>query len=296
MENKILFKYRGKTATAEDVAFINKLIHDHPEASRFVLSKELCRAWNWIQANGALRDMVARGFMLGLHRAGYITLPAPRRTPKNPFVFRKKPEKIEIDQSEITGCISDISPVQVELVRYTNHEKLFNSLIEHHHYLGYCHPVGEQLKYLISVEGRPAACLALSSAPRHIGARDRYIGWNKLTREQNLHHIAYNTRFLILEWVNIPHLASHILGLIARRISKDWQLSYNHPLFLLETFVDTERFTGTCYKAANWKCVGKTTGRGKNDQTKKQNRSIKAVWVYPLCRDFRQKLQKADIS
>ena len=296
MKNNIIFKYRGKTTTAEDIEFISKLIADNSNDSRYALSVKLCRAWNWIQANGALRDMVARGFMLGLHRAGHIKLPAPRHSPKNPFVYRKRPVKIEIDQSEITGCIADISPVQVALVRNTPHEKLFNSLIEHYHYLGYCHPVGEQLKYLISVKEIPVACFAWSSAPRHIGARDRYIGWDKQTRERNLHHIAYNTRFLVLEWVKIPHLASHLLGLMARRISKDWQASYNHPLFFLETFVDTERFYGTCYKSANWQYLGQTTGRGKNDQTNRQNRSIKSVWGYPLCRDFSQQLQKTSPS
>lgn len=293
MEDNIIFKYRGKTATAEDIEFINKLIAANPRASRFALSKELCRAWKWIQANGALRDMVARGFMLGLHRAGHIILPPQRLTPKNPFVHRTRPAKIEIDQTEIKGCIADIYPVQIELVRNTPRGKLFNSLIEYHHYLGYCHPVGEQLKYLISVKGRPAACFAWSSAPRHIGARDRYIGWNKQTREQNLHYIAYNNRFLILQCVKIPHLASHLLGMMVRRISNDWKSAYNHPLFFLETFVNTQRFAGTCYKAANWQYLGKTTGRGKNDNTGKPNRSIKAVWGYPLSSDFRKQLKKA---
>ena len=193
-----------------------------------------------------------------------------------------RPAKIEIDQSEIKGCIADIYPVQIELVRNTPRGKLFNSLIEYHHYLGYCHPVGEYLKYLISVKRRPVACFAWSSAPRHIGARDRYIGWNKLIREQNLHYIAYNSRFLILQCVKIPHLASHLLGVMAQRIANDWKSAYNHPLFCLETFVDTQRFAGTCYKAANWQYLGKTTGRGKHDNTGKPNRFIKAVWGYPL--------------
>jgi hypothetical protein len=128
------------------------------------------------------------------------------------------------------------------------------------------------------------------SAIGHIGSRDRFIGWDQITRRRNIHLMAYNTRFLILPWIRVPHLASHILGTIARRICADWQGLYNHPVHFLETFVDTERFAGTCYKAANWVYMGLTTGRGKNDQTNKVNRSIKAVWGYPLCTDFRERL------
>jgi hypothetical protein len=172
-------------------------------------------------------------------------------------------------------------------VRRTVSEKLFNSLIEHYHYLGYCHPVGEQLKYIVYFQQRPIACLAWSSAPRHIGCRDRFIGWSAQSRKNHIHLLAYNSRFLILPWVHIKSCASHILGRMAKVVSKDWQRIYNHPIYYLETFVDTERFAGTCYKAANWIYLGDTTGRGKNDHTYKPNRSIKAVWGYPLSRDFR---------
>jgi hypothetical protein len=164
---------------------------------------------------------------------------------------------------------------------------LFNSLIEHYHYLGYCQPVGEQLKYIVFAEGRPIACLAWSSAPRHIGCRDRFIGWSKEMREKHLSLMACNTRLLILPWVRVSCLASHILGKMARILPNDWEQIYNHPLYYLETFVDQERFLGTCYRAANWITVGQTTGRGKNDQTHKVNRSIKGVWGYPLSKDFR---------
>lgn len=290
MENKILLKYRGKTATSADVEFINKLMKANPKASRYALSKELCKAWNWVQANGALRDMVARGFMLQLHRKGYIKLPPKRNSPNNPFVNRTKPEKIFVDCTEINAKLKEIKPLEIRQVRNTPAEKLFNSLIEHHHYLGYCHPVGEQLKYMVYANDRPIACFSWSSAPRHIGARDRYIGWTKTDREKNLHSIAYNSRFLILEWVKVPHLASHLLGTMARNISTDWERIYNHPIVYLETFVDTERFAGTCYKASNWKYLGDTTGRGKDEKHHKQTRSIKAVWGYPLSKNFRQRL------
>ena len=218
---------------------------------------------------------------------GYIGLPAKKNSPNNPFVNRKKPERIKINQTPIIAKLAQIKPFEIKQVRNTLDENLFNSLIEFHHYLGYCHPVGEQLKYMIFAKDRPIACFSWSSAPRHIGARDRYIGWTKSNRDKNLGLMAYNSRFLILPWVRVPHLASHLLGIMARNISKDWEAIYNHPLFFLETFVDTERFLGTCYKAANWKYLGDTTGRGKNDHTMKANRSIKAVWGYPLSKNFR---------
>jgi hypothetical protein len=280
-------KYRGRVVTSKDVSFINQLIAENPGDSRWRLSKKLCTAWDWVQANGALCDMVCRGLMLKLHRAGHIRLPARRRIVDNPFVNRKKPSKIKIDQTPVQTCLSEIRPLEFRQVRRTPLEKLFNSLIEHYHYLGYCHPVGEQLKYIVFAGERPVACMAWSSAPRHIGVRDRFIGWSANARRKYIHLISYNTRFLVLPWIRISCLASHILGQAVRLLSTDWQRIYNHPVYYLETFVDKERFAGICYKAANWIYVGDTTGRGKNDQTHKPNRSIKAVWGYPLSKDFR---------
>ena len=284
-------RYRGRVATTEDVAFIKMLIEEDPSMSRRALSQKLCRAWNWTQANGQLRDMVCRGFLLQLDRAGYIKLPARKAFSHNSLIHRKKPPKIEIDQTPICASLSQIQPLQFMQVRRTHKEKLFNSLIEHYHYLGYTQPVGEHLKHFVFLGQRPIACFAFCSAPRHIGCRDTFIGWSPDTRKKNLHLMAYNTRFLILPWVHIKCLASHLLSSMARILPRDWQLIYNHPVYFLETFVDTERFQGTCYRAANWIYLGVTTGRGKNDQTKKPNRSIKAVWGYPLRRNFRKLLQ-----
>lgn len=282
-----MFTYRGRTVTDKDIAFINALIAENPDDSRRALSKKLCRAWNWVQPNGALRDMVCRGLMLELHRSGYILLPAKKCNPQNPFVLRKKPAKIETDTTPFEKDLSRIRPLEFCQVRGGSHEKLFNSLVNQYHYLGYCHPVGEQLKYIVYAKRRPIACLAFSSAPRHIGSRDRFIGWSKDVQRKNLHLLAYNTRFLILPWVCVKHLASHILGQMSRILPKDWQRFYHHPIYYLETFVDKTRFAGTCYKAANWIYLGDTTGRGKDDQTHRPNRSIKAVWGYPLDNKFR---------
>lgn len=283
-------KFRGRVATHSDVILIKELISKYPNSSRTWLSQELCRIWNWVQPNGALRDMTCRGFLLELEKAGYIQLPSRKVLPNNPLVQRKDPAKIQICQSPIHKPLSAIKPIEIHQVRRTTEEYLYDSLIFQYHYLGFTRPVGEQLKYIVYSRGHIISCLAFSSAPRHIGCRDRYIGWGQEKRKQNIHLIAYNTRFLILPWVKVRYLASHILGKILKRIFKDWKELYNHPIYFLETFVDTERFEGTCYKAANWIYLGKTTGRGKNDHTNKPNRSIKAVWGYPLNKKFRELL------
>ncbi|MGD9202471.1 MAG: DUF4338 domain-containing protein [Chitinispirillia bacterium] len=286
-------RYKGITVTSEEIDFIKALIRNNPHDSRRILSKKLCQEWNWKQANGSLRDMYCRSFMLQLHRDGYITLPVRKKTPNNPLAYRKSPPAITIDRTSVKKKVSQIHPLDFQQVRGSSLEKVYNGLISQYHYLGYCHPIGEHLKYVVYWHDRPVSCLAFCSSPRHIGARDRYIGWNKEVREKNLHLIVYNTRFLLLPWIHVRYLASHILSRIVKRLSFDWQDYYNHPVYFVETFVDTEKFLGTCYKAANWRYLGKTTGRGKNDQTHKANRSIKAVWGYPLTQEFRHLLTKA---
>ena len=283
-------RYRGRAVTNEEVVFIREFIAQNTGDSRWMLSRKLCQAWGWVQQNGALRDMVCRGLMLQLARAGEIELPPIRVRIVNPLVHRKKPPRVEIDQALMEGQLSDLGPLEFRQVRRTDLESLFNGLIEEHHYLGYCQPVGEQLKYIVFAKERPIACLAWSSAPRHIGDRDRFIGWTKQTREKNLFLIACNTRFLILPWVKVSCLASHILGKMVKILPKDWETLYRHPLYYLETFVDQERFHGTCYRAANWLYIGQTTGRGKNDQTGRANRSLKDVLGYPLSKAFRDHL------
>jgi len=283
-------RYRGKAVTDAEVVFIREFIARNPGKSRWMFSRKLCQAWGWVQQNGALRDMVCRGLMLQLARAGQIELPPVRIRIVNPLVHRKKPSRVGIDQTPLDGELSDLGPLEFRQVRRTEEEALFNGLIEEHHYLGYCQPVGEQLKYIVFAKGRPIACLAWSSAPRHIGSRDQFIGWTKQVREKNLSLIACNTRFLILPWVRVSCLASHILGKMVKILPKDWERFYHHSLYYLETFIDRERFPGTCYRAANWLTIGRTTGRGKNDQTGRANRSRKDVLGYPLSTAFRDRL------
>jgi hypothetical protein len=283
-------RYRGRDLRAADILYIRELIAAHPGESRRTLSRVLCEAWQWRQPNGTLRDMVCRGMLLMLERAGQITLPTVSYVRHNPLARRVRPAPAPIDITPVEDRLHNLRPLRFEQVRRTAAEPLFNSLMEEHHYLGYEQPVGEHLKYLVWAQGRPIACMAWSSAPRHLGSRDRYIGWNQEARRRNIRFIAYNTRFLILPWVRVEHLASHILGRMAMRIPEDWQQMYGHPIYFLETFVDPERFRGTCYRAANWVLLGQTTGRGKQSNSYVPNRSIKEVLGYPLTKRFRELL------
>ena len=283
-------RYRGRTIGEADVVFIHQLIAEHPDASRRALSKKLCEAWGWVQPNGVLRDMVCRGLMLELHRQGRIELPPVRKRPPNNIVRRKAPQRVEVDASPLRGPLRALRPLEFRQVRRTPEEPLFGALIEQYHYLGYTQPVGEHLKYIIYNGSRPVACFAWSSAPRHLGPRDRFIGWSADARRRNIRGVAYNTRYLILPWVEVAHLASHLLGRMARMLAGDWQRVYGHPVYFAETFVDPARFRGTCYRAANWVDLGWTTGRGKDAPTKRPNRPLKQVLGYPLSRRFRERL------
>ena len=285
-------RYRGRKIHPEDILYVRRLIEEHAADSRRKLSTRLCEAWDWRQSNGALRDMVCRGLLLMLDRAGEITLPPVAYKRHNPLAQRARPAPMLVDQTPMEVKLKGLGPIEIEQIRRTADEPLFNSLMEEHHYLGYEQPVGEHLKHLVWAQGRPIACLAWSSAPRHLGSRDRYIGWNVEARRRNIRFLAYNTRFLILPWVRVEHLASHILGRMAAEISADWQRMYGHPIYFLETFVDPERFRGTCYRAANWVVMGKTTGRGKQSNSYVPNRSIKEVLGYPLNRRFRELLEQ----
>ena len=288
------FRYRGRDYSAAEIESIRQLIAAHPGLSRRRLSAKLCQVWNWVQPNGHPRDMVARSLMLELHRAGHLELPAKRVSPPNNAVAHHRPASAvlewPLEVAPLECSLGELGPLEIRQVRRTAEEGLFDRLLQNHHYLGYTRPVGEQLKYLVYGGGQPVACLAWSSAPRHLGPRDRFIGWSAAQRRANLHLLAYNTRYLILPWARVRHLASHVLGAVARVLSGDWQRLYQHPICLLETFIEPERFRGTCYRAANWIYLGLTTGRGKDDQTRRPNRSLKQLWVYPLRPDFRRRL------
>ena len=284
-----ILTYRRRSVSEDDIKTIKSVINEFPNGSRRFISQEICRIWDWRQPNGVLKDMVCRSLLLLLESKGLIQLPPRKCTPNNPLANRKKPEKVQIDQTPIEVNLTDISVTLVQ-IRKTAYEKMFNGLIHQYHYLGYTQPVGAHLKYIAFYDDRPIACLCWASAPWHIGARDRFIGWTKQVRQKNLHLIATNTRFLILPWVKISCLASHLLSMNRKKLSDHWQRLYNHPIYLVETFVDIQRFRGTCYKADNWILAGQTTGRGKSNKTHKQLVSKKAVYIRALYKNFRTKL------
>jgi hypothetical protein len=286
------FRYRGRRIGSSEIGFLRQFIAAHPELSRCALSRQVCEAWQWKQANGALREMVCRGLMLALARAGHIELPETRFKVRNHLVERPRPEPVAPDNRPVRGPLRELGSLTFEQVRRTPQEALFNSLMEQYHYLGYEQPVGEHLKYVVSAKGQAIACLAWCSAPRHLASRDRFIGWNGETRKRNLHLLAYNTRFLILPWVQVPHLASHILGRMAKIVPDDWQKLYAHPVYWLETFIDPARFKGTCYLAANWMMLGRTTGRGHNAPDNKATQPVKELLALPLSLRFRELLTR----
>lgn len=286
-----VLRHRGREITHVDVEFVRALIAANPGASRRALSQILCEAWDWRQQNGALKDSVCRSMLLELHRADHIELPEARWKSAGAVGHDKTPPRPGVNETPIRGDLAGLGELRFEEVRRSEDESMFDGLIEAHHYLGYTQPVGEHLKFLVFAGERPVACFAWSSAPRHLGPRDRHIGWSRVARKRNILFVAYNSRFLILPWVEVPNLASHLLGRMTRMLPRAWKERYAHPVWFAETFVDPTRFHGTCYRASNWTHLGQTTGRGKDDQTNRPNRTLKDVYGLGLHRRFRELLR-----
>ena len=286
---------QGREVTGADMELIRVLLAENPARGRTPLSQELCRRWNWRNARGQLKDMACRTLLLKLERAGHIRLP-PRIRPSSNGLRNRRLPVAAVEKEPIRGGLRDLQPLRVFVVESESDDvRVFNGLLVHEHYLGHRNTAGENLRYLVrDRQGRPVACVLFGSAAWKCAARDAFIGWDRPTRERNLQRLTNNTRFLIPAWVQVPHLASHVLGLIARRIRADWQAKYGHPVHALETFVD-RRFRGTCYRAANWRRVGQTQGRTRNDRKHRIQASIKDVYLYPLVKDFREAL-RADHS
>jgi hypothetical protein len=228
-----------------------------------------------------------------LHRAGHLELPAPRRPHVNRPEWRRRATVVPTDRTPLRGSLAELQPLEFRQVRRTAEEPLFGALLAEHHELGYVQPVGEQLKYLVFARDRVVAALAWSSAAHGLSCRDEFLGWSAQARRRNRHLLAYNSRFLIPPWVEVPHLASHVLGRMARLLPVDWQRLYGHPVYFLETFVDPSRHRGTCYLAANWIVLGRTFGRGHRCPTQQPNRPVKLVLGYPLVKRFREILGEA---
>jgi len=282
---------QGRNITADDLDLIRDLMVENGDWGRTRLSEELCRLWDWRNAQSRIKDMAARTLLLKLERRGFIQLPARQRPSSNAFRNRRVPIVDHVSMP-IRGNLGDLRPLSVSIVPPGSPElRLFKSLLAQYHYLGHRNTVGENLCYLVGDRhGRPVACALFGSAAWKCADRDAFLGWERAVRERNLQWLTNNTRFLVLPWVDVPHLASHVLGLIARRIRGDWQAKYGHPVHALETFVDRSRFRGTCYRAANWLRLGATQGRTRNDRTRSIQTTVKDVYLYPLTPHFRQEL------
>ena len=284
---------QGRFIGEAEMAQVRAMLAGHPDWSRRRISEHLARLWDWRNPAGQLKDMAARTLLLKLERRGLIELPVRRQIPSNRMGRKSIPTPAPFPgMSPVNHALADLLPLtlnEISRQKLSGQRACFEALLQHHHYLGHRGSVGENLQYLVlDRQGQPLACVLFGAAAWQCKARDQHIGWDAPTRQRRLGYVTNNTRFLILP--KVPHLASHVLGSIVRRLSQDWQHKYGHPIHLLETFVDTSRFHGTCYRASNWIHVGQTTGRTRQNKSMIPQSSQKAVWLYPLRSDYRQAL------
>lgn len=286
-------RLQGRDLSEVDLAMIRAWRESHPDWSRYDLSVALAERWDWRNEAGRLKDMAARTLLLKLERRGLIDLPAPLR--RNGRSAARPPEPAlelpGLEPEKLEGALRELQPISLELARTLAQRRRIGALLARYHYLGFSGAVGENAQYLArDAQGREVAVLLYGAAAWKVAARDQWIGWTPAQRAAGLGRIANQQRFLILPWVRVPHLASHLLALASRRLSRDWQERYGHPIWLLETFVEEPRFAGTVYRAANWRCLGQTTGRSRQDRDRALQKPVKAVWAQPLHPRFREKL------
>jgi hypothetical protein len=285
-------KIQGRLLAKKDVDEIRKLIKGNPLWHRTRLSREICSLWNWHRPDGQIKDMACRELLRKVESLGLIILPPKQRSGpvKVPAI-----KTVNVNRNLLSCRLSDVKPVKIIDARSSSeYDQSFNYLIKEFHYLSFKRPVGQNMKYLIvGSKGRLLGCILFGAAAWKSADRDIWIGWSMNEREQNLGLICNNTRFLILPWDKIPHLASHALGACLKRLSEDWKHRYGTEIVLVETFVDTSLYSGTCYKAANWQKIGQTKGRGRQDRNRKNKVSIKDILVFPLHRNFRNRLIQA---
>ena len=293
MTGAIECRYHGRDFTAEEMALLRALIGADPQPTRAALSREFCRRIGWLKPDGGLKDMMARVTMLAMHRDGVIVLPPPKgqRHPRRPIVFGPDtepplfPAPTTLDEVRLL----DLRPV----VRETREGRLWNEHVARYHYLGYKTLVGAQMRYAVhDRDGALLALLGFSTAAWKLAPRDNYIGWSPEKREKNLPLVIDNPRFLILPWIEIPNLGSHLLAVVRRRLPRDWTERYNTTPVLIETFVETPRYTGAVYRASGWIHVGTTQGRGRYDRYKQYDKPRKDVWLRPLQRDWQRRLNR----
>jgi hypothetical protein len=285
---------QGRPFGPEALTQVQALLGQKEDWSRYRLSRELARLWNWRTPQGQLKDMAARTLLLKLQAQGWIKLPpvrmkSPTRSGRAPV-----PAGPALEQSPVVCVLGEVVPLEVREVSGADDpegRRQLEAALHQHHYLGYRSRVGQNLQYWVGDKlGRPLGCVVFGAPAWQCAVRDRWIGWDATQRARQLGGMVNNTRFLVFPWVRVPHLASHILSQISRRIRRDWQQKYGQPIWLLETFVDRQRFAGTCYRAANWICLGQTQGRGRQGPAGQLSTSIKDVYVWPLHRNFRRHL------
>lgn len=273
-------KLRGREFSVDELETIRSIVSSSPGESRCALSRQICELLNWRQANGQLKDRSCRDALNRLAERGFLQLPATRRTPKPRLPIRITDQTDQ--RPAFTPSPREVNAESFSIVSGKKQRRLWCEYVERYHYLGYGVPVGPNIKYFVHVRGELIACMAFSGAAWKVGVRDRWIGWSHEQREQRLHLIVNNTRFLILPWVQVKNLASRLLGLAARRLPEDWLREYSYRPVLFETFVHVDRHAGTCYRAANWQCLGQTDGRGRMDRRKQRALPQKSIFVYPL--------------
>lgn len=280
----------GRSVTWNDVQMIRQLIRENPVILRTEISRKVCLAWNWVKPDGGLKDMSCRVLLLKLHRVGAIELPAPRNGNNNGRKFLQLTKAGEPGEP-IEAPVHAMYPIQLERIQAKSDSLLWNELMERYHYLGYTPLPGAQIRYFIRSSAGLLGAIGFSAAAWKVAPRDKWIGWSASGQKQNLHLIVNNSRFLILPWVKSKNLASHVLSLCAQQLPHDWQRTYGYTPVLMETFVEKNRFAGTCYKAANWFYVGITKGRGKLDSNHEYTSPVKDIHLYPLLKKFRDILK-----
>lgn len=287
MKNTLIVRYCGRDFTPDELEIIREIITEDPQRSRAHISRLVCQALDWYKPDGGLKDMSCRVALLRMQDNGLITLPPPRhkqsqRRPKIQFTSTTDPKP------DITMPVNTLPDISLQLVSTKDQSALWREYIHRYHYLGYTPLSGAQLRYMAISNGEIVALLGFGAAAWKTAPRDTFIGWSKEQQQERLHLIANNARFLILPWVKSKNLASKLLAMAAKRLPEDWNRQYNYSPVLLETFVESNRFRGTCYQAANWIHAGRTKGRGKLDVHNTYSLPQKEIWLYPLSKNFQK--------
>lgn len=283
----------GRVFSEEEISLIQKIVKEKYHTCRCVISREVCKELNWYSENGKPKEWICREFLIKLENDNLITLPAPK--PQSFSRFKKKKfERVEFEEPEKTfeGNLGNFPKPLFKRVRNPAENTFWEYLVRKYHYLGYKGVMGRFVKYIIYLDSIPVACTGFTGAALRVTCRDNWLGWDEEVKRNNLKHIANNFRFVIFPWVKIKYLASHILSKNVKVLAEDWKKQYNVDIFLLETFIERDRFQGTCYKASNWKLVGETKGYAKTKTAYTRHGIIKEVYLYPVHIDYLRLLKR----